>query len=72
MKSNMEKAMDRLKIDPEIRELIGKLWKHKYRTIASCSGHGTAPAYFTFAGNGDGWFEKVAHEYGFKKCERNA
>ncbi len=67
MKRNMLAAMERLEIDGGIRELIRHLWKHCYRTIASCEGH-EEKAYVVFNG-GDGWFEINAAKYGLTKTE---
>ena len=39
MKKNMIKAMDNLQIDEGIRGLVGKMWKHGYKTLHSCAGH---------------------------------
>lgn len=71
MKSNMKKAMDRMKIDEGARHLIRQMWKHGYKTKFSCSGHycekriDVHEPYIVFsAGTGDGWFEKNAAEFG--------
>lgn len=59
----------KLKIDKNIRELIGILWEHNYQTTQSCGGHGSF-AYLTIKENtGDGWFEENAELWGFKKIE---
>ena len=67
MKKNMLASMDRLEIDEGLRVLIGKLWKHSYRTTASCEGHNSRQ-YIMFTG-GDGWFEEHAQRYGLSKIE---
>jgi hypothetical protein len=67
MKRNILATMDRLKIDEGIRELVGQLWKHCYRTMDSCEGH-SSEAYIMFTG-GDGWFEENAQKYGLSKVE---
>lgn len=67
MKKNMQTLINRLEIDPNLQPLIRQLWKHCYRTIHSCEGHGE-PAYIAFwEQSGDGWFEKNAKNYGFIK-----
>jgi len=38
MKRNMLATMDRLRIDGGVRELVGQLWKHHYKTVDSCEG----------------------------------
>ena len=65
----MASAIGRLKIEKGISELVGKLWKHRYKTTFSCEGHGgESQAYISFnKGTGDGWFEVNAHKYGFRK-----
>ncbi len=67
MKKNMLATMDRLKIDKEIRGLIRQLWKHGYRTIRSCDGHGSKG--YVLLREGDGWFEKNSDRYGLIKIE---
>jgi hypothetical protein len=67
MKRNMLAAMERLRIDEGIRDLMRQLWKHCYRTTDSCEGHGQK-AYILFSG-GDGWFEDNAQKYGLTKVE---
>ena len=74
MKKNMIMAMDRLDIDDGIRDIIGRLWKHGYRTFYSCQGgigHSDDSYVTFFSGTGDGWFEKRYHEYGFFLDGRN-
>ena len=76
MKRNVTNTMDQLMIDPNIRFLVEKLWKHGYRTLHSCEGHderklggsGISKAYITFR-EGDGWFEKNAHLFGLSKLK---
>ncbi len=63
-------TMDALKIDGGIRELVGQLWEHGYKTTHSCGGHKSKEAYIIVT-LGDGWFEKHAHEYGLRKVENN-
>ena len=31
--------MGRLDVDEGIQELVGKMWKHRYKTVYSCAGH---------------------------------
>lgn len=69
MKKNMLNAMDRLDIDEGIRGLVRQLWKHCYKTVYSCDGHGALDAYVLFKESGDGWFEANAQNYGFAKVE---
>ncbi len=71
----MSKTMDRLEIDDGIRGLVGKLWKHGYKTLYSCEGHKPRvidgemdinTRYISYVkGTGDGWLEKNASELGF-------
>src|SRR3989338_11580590 len=67
MKRNMLATMERIEIDEVIRELVGQLWKHCYKTTDSCDGH-DSEAYIMFTG-GDGWFEENASKYGLTKVE---
>lgn len=72
MKKNMLKVMEKLNIDEDIRGLIGKLWKHLYKTSYSCSGHQYdgkfTEAYVIFQeGSGDDWFERNALDFGLKR-----
>lgn len=74
MKKNISSTMERLEIDENIRDLICKLWKHGYKTDASCQGGGNGHskfAYVLFIG-GDGWFERNAERYGLSKSEHNS
>lgn len=70
MKKNMLRAMNRLKIDNGIRDLIRQLWKHCYRTKHSCEGH-YGKAYITFKESGDGWFERNASRWGLEIVRNN-
>mgnify|MGYP001575825169 CR=1 FL=1 len=60
--------MDRLKIEEGIRDLVGQLWKHGYRTTNSGEGDESRNqrAYVMFTG-GDGWLEDNASRYGLEK-----
>ncbi|MDP3734119.1 MAG: hypothetical protein Q8R37_02730 [Nanoarchaeota archaeon] len=70
MKQNMLATMDMLEIDKGIRDLVRQLWKHCYRTISSCEGHGSE-AYIMVTG-GDEWFENKALCYGLRKYTPNS
>jgi hypothetical protein len=73
MKRNMKRAMERMKIDSEIQNIIGKMWKHGYKTLHSCEGHepskeepqGTFKYVSYKSGTGDGWFEQNSYDLGF-------
>jgi len=70
MKRNAVAAMDRMEIDAGIRQLINLMWRHGYRTLYSCEGHGNHIGYVCYLrGTGDSWFEKNAHKFGFGKFE---
>lgn len=79
MKRNMQDAMRRLEIDAGIQNLVGELWKHCYKTIVSCDGHGNPlRRYIAFQkGTGDGWLEANARNIGLEKlpnqpcCEKH-
>jgi hypothetical protein len=69
----MIKAMDDLKVEDGIRDLIGKMWKHSYQTLYSCEGHYSRDAwkYVCYKqGSGDGWFEENAGKLGFESFKR--
>lgn len=71
MKKNMLATMNRLEIDEKIRNLMRQLWKHNYKTTASCKGHFPSRPYILFK-EGDGWFEKHAPNYGWEKFEKDS
>lgn len=63
--------MDKLNIDEGMRNLVRQLWKHNYRTVASCEGHGDRAEILLIDKSGDGWFESNAHKYGLSKQENS-
>jgi hypothetical protein len=65
--------MRKLKIDKEMRNLVGNLWKHNYETFFSCQGGNHSRAYVVFAEeSGDGWFEENSKNYNLKKVEKSS
>lgn len=66
MEQTWQELMDKLKIDPGLREIISRLWEHGYETFDSCEGHGRHPAYLVL-NKGDGWFEQNAGHFGLEK-----
>lgn len=74
MKKNMLRTMKNLKIDKEIRGLVGQLWKHNYETRFSCSGHNEPESsYVVFMDKkGDGWLERNAGKYGLKEVKEGS
>ena len=73
MKNNMKRAMERMEIDEGIQNIVGKMWKHGYKTLHSCEGHdagvrdseGTLRYVAYQDKSGDGWFEDHSYSLGF-------